>query len=324
MSRLLVLGFAALLLGFPAAASAGQPQCGDEVTTDVRLEADLLECPGDGLVATAPSITIDLDHQRLDGTGTGTGIRVLAADVTIRDGRIADFENGVKLPADGVGNAWLAGLELSHNDRGVALFGDSPWTGGSDGSVTIRNSRIHRNGLGVTANFWFHQTRISHSTVNANGSGISFRESRGATLSRNRIAANERTGVNFDFAGGGLVQRNVIDRNGYWGVIAYRSSQLTLAGNAVRRNAGGGAQVQDGFATIEGNAFTANDGPGLAVSSFLESRSLWPIRRNTANRNTGYGIAAAQPGFVGSGNVARHNGEAAQCLNFACARRPGR
>ena len=59
--RLLVLGAAALLLGLPASASAAQPQCGEVVTTDVTLEADLLACPGDGLVVAAPDVTIDLN-----------------------------------------------------------------------------------------------------------------------------------------------------------------------------------------------------------------------------------------------------------------------
>jgi nitrous oxidase accessory protein NosD len=323
--RLLVLGVAALALGLPASAVAVQPQCGDVVTADVTLEADLLECPGDGLVVAAPDVTIDLDFHRVDGTGAGTGIDVKAPDVTIRNGRISDFANGVRLPSEGVGAAWLADLNVSYSDRGVALLGDSPWSGGSDGSVTLLSSRLHHNRIGLAASFWFHQTLVSESTIKANGSGISFRESRGGTVSRSRILGNEGTGVGFDFAGGGRVQANVIDANAHWGLIAHRSSGLILRGNAVTRNGtageyAGGAHVLEGSATIEGNTFNENVGPGLALYENLESRSLWPIHRNTANRNTGYGIVAAQVGFAGTGNVAKQNGERAQCFNFECVR----
>ena len=308
------------MLGLPASASAAQPGCGDAVTADVTLEADLLDCPGDGLVVTAPGVTIDLDSHRVDGSGAGTGIDVQAPGVTVRDGRISGFQNGVRLPSAGVGEALLADLNVGSSDRGVALPGDVPWGSGNDGSVRILDSRIHHNRIGVAASFWLHQTHIGDSTIKANASGISFRDSRGATVSGNRIAGNDGPGLTFDFAGGGRVEDNVIDRNGFWGLIANRSSGLVLAGNSVTRNESGGAHVVDGLATIEGNAFNRNDGPGLSLSEFLETRSLWPIHRNVANRNTSFGILAAQPGFVGTGNIAKHNGEPAQCFNFACAR----
>ncbi len=49
------------------------PRC-TVVTADVRLSADLLDCPGSGLVIAASGITIDLAGHTVAGTGSGAGI----------------------------------------------------------------------------------------------------------------------------------------------------------------------------------------------------------------------------------------------------------
>ena len=86
---------------------------------------------------------------------------------------------------------------------------------------------------------------------------------------------------------------------------------------AVRSLAAAGAFINEGLARIEHNEFNQNLGFGLALYEFLESRSRWPIHFNTANRNLVVGITAAQLGFTGIGNVAKHNGST-QCANFPC------
>ena len=48
--------------------------CGATITSDVRLDTDLINCPGNGLVIGASGITIDLRGHTIDGTGDGFGI----------------------------------------------------------------------------------------------------------------------------------------------------------------------------------------------------------------------------------------------------------
>ena len=57
----------------PGAAQAADPACGDTITTDTTLHADLVNCPGDGLVIGANNITLNLNGHRSTGLGTLSG-----------------------------------------------------------------------------------------------------------------------------------------------------------------------------------------------------------------------------------------------------------
>jgi hypothetical protein len=309
-------------------AHADGPQCGDVVTQDVVLQADLLECPGDGLVIAGDDITVDLNYHRIDGTGTeaAAGVRIMAREVTLRHGLITDFDRGVQVHGDGLEDVWLADLNISAGNRGIVMGGGGLGSPVGGGTVTILSSNIHHNsGTGISAGgFWGHKTHIGDTTLEANGgSGAVFRDSSGGTFYRSRIVGNHAAGIAFDFAGGGRVETSLITRNGTYGVGANRSSGLVLLGNTVTFNGragefSGGAFVNEGSARIEHNTFNQNLGFGLALYEFLETRSQWPINHNTANRNLEIGITAAQLGFTGIGNVAKQNGDPAQCVNFPC------
>ena len=55
-------------------------------------------CPGDGLVVGADSITLDLGRRTLDGTGNGAGIRLAGRrGVTIKGGTVREFATGIAL-----------------------------------------------------------------------------------------------------------------------------------------------------------------------------------------------------------------------------------
>src|SRR4051794_9534004 len=108
----MVVGIGVALAGAPDA-GASEPQCGDVVTEDVVLHADLLECPGDGLVIDGDDVTVDLNYHRVDGTGTGAGVRIMAREVTLRHGLVTDFDAGVQVHGDGLEDAWLADLNIS-------------------------------------------------------------------------------------------------------------------------------------------------------------------------------------------------------------------
>ena len=117
---------------------------------------------------------------------------------------------------------------------------------------------------------------------------------------------------------------NVLSRNGVWGLFGFRSGGMTVADNEVTLNGtpgelSGGAYTSEGGTRFVRNEFSFNTGDGLRVAEDEEHRAEWPIRDNVAIANTGWGINA-QPGFPNSGNVARRNGQKAQCLNVVCRR----
>src|SRR3954452_15776286 len=89
----------AALAALPAAsAHAAVLNCGDSVTQDTRLDADVGPWPANtfGLVGNAPTATLDLHGHRVLGTGrTGDGIHVNSLGVTVTDGRIDGFATGV-------------------------------------------------------------------------------------------------------------------------------------------------------------------------------------------------------------------------------------
>jgi len=83
-------------------ASASQPSCGGIVTADTKLNRDLLDCSGDGIVIGADNITLDLHRHTVDGASTAgaegpdVGIRNDGHDgVTIKGGTVQELDFGL-------------------------------------------------------------------------------------------------------------------------------------------------------------------------------------------------------------------------------------
>ena len=78
MKRLCGFGIAvvalAALFGTGGQAIAAQVSCGQVITQDTRVDNDLIDCPGDGLVIGADDVTLDLNRHTIDGTGVGIGV----------------------------------------------------------------------------------------------------------------------------------------------------------------------------------------------------------------------------------------------------------
>src|SRR5215207_5226921 len=71
----LTLATAAALVSASAATGAGGPACGDPITADLVLEADLIGC-STGLVVAADDITIDLNGHLIEGQSSVAGAGV--------------------------------------------------------------------------------------------------------------------------------------------------------------------------------------------------------------------------------------------------------
>jgi hypothetical protein len=89
---LAAVGLPATVTVAASSSDGTSPSCGS-VFTDVRLDADLVDCPAAGLVVGAPGITIDLNGHVIDGTGSGVGIDNNGRhdDIHITGGRVTGF-----------------------------------------------------------------------------------------------------------------------------------------------------------------------------------------------------------------------------------------
>jgi parallel beta-helix repeat protein len=87
----------ACLVGSAVRGAVADDLCGATVTGDLKLDHDLI-CVGDGLVAGADGIRIDLNGHTLAGSGGGVGILAGGrADVTIAGGVVRNFAVAVRL-----------------------------------------------------------------------------------------------------------------------------------------------------------------------------------------------------------------------------------
>ena len=97
-----VLSLAATSAAGVAPAGAAGPGCGSVVTGSVVLQADLVNCPADGLIVGAPNTRIDLNGRTISGTNAAgsVGIRINGhLNVTIPSSApfasIAEFTVGI-------------------------------------------------------------------------------------------------------------------------------------------------------------------------------------------------------------------------------------
>src|SRR5262245_8548444 len=107
LAGLAAAGAAAFAAGPAAASPTAAVHCGQTLTTSVKLKADLVDCPGDGLVIGASGITVDLNGHTIDGVSTSTdcdadprGLPAGIANhggfdrVTVGNGTIRQFDTG--------------------------------------------------------------------------------------------------------------------------------------------------------------------------------------------------------------------------------------
>jgi hypothetical protein len=163
---ILALSLVAATPTLPAAAQA-QPSCGDTITQDTTLTADLSGCSGFAAVIVTGDTTLDLGGHTVSGDAN-VGIIAGQGTLTIRDGTVSGFLSGVAIAKGG--NAYITRITAVGNDVGfqvahaTALFdrdvashnrGDgfnavsSP---GTSVAATFLHNRADRNGgLGIDA-----------------------------------------------------------------------------------------------------------------------------------------------------------------------------
>ena len=73
---LLATGAAISVSAFTASQARAAPvACGDTITVDTKLDADLVDCPNNGIVIGANGVTLDLNGHTIDGDGECSATR---------------------------------------------------------------------------------------------------------------------------------------------------------------------------------------------------------------------------------------------------------
>ncbi len=268
-------------------ALASHVGCGDRITTDMRLDSDLVDCPNNGIVIGADGVTLNLNGHTIGGDGApatqcnprrkicDVGIVSVGHDgVTVRGGSVREFDIGVF-----VGKAnrnELVAISSSRNlffgiivlDSARSLVRDSS---GSD------NPSPEGDGLGL---FGSHDIRIVDNTFRGNGLGMHVEDSSDNLISGNVIARNTQPGILME-ADRNQVRRNRCARNGVCIDVA------TGSGNVVARNRASRGLVGVWIENGRGNLVAHN----VVVGA----------------RRAGIRLGIGTPSIGGANNVVRRN-----------------
>jgi Periplasmic copper-binding protein (NosD) len=345
------------LLLIAAAPASAQPACGEVITEDTTLTADL-NCGSDvALVIGAPGVTLDLGGHHIS---CGTGVRNPGfAGVTIRNGSITFDDQGVLLigatgntirDLDIDGLIW--GIELRDSDRNrivanelISALIDLDET--SDNNVLRDNVTRGREGLiGISGS---HNRAVRNVVWAGDTGAMSVYRGHHNELLRNTIVAERATLLAVIESDDNLIADNhLVQYSASYGEAgirvtgssrnvfrANRMSDVPLgvalesgADNVFRRNVVEG-QVLPTFIYTEPDGFRVQ---AAATGTLLQNNQVrdfeddgidveapgTTIRRNSSNDNGDLGIEAV-PGVIdGGGNTASGNGNPLQCTNVFC------
>jgi parallel beta-helix repeat protein len=302
------------LTGSLAATSSASPrgdrstlQCGDTVTTDFALHADLTHCPDNGIVIGADEITVDLHGHTVEGDGTlvdcadgqscDVGIDNTAGHdgVVIMNGSVREFALGAFVL--GASGNRVRDLSTTENAFVGLLIGESTGT-----RIAHVSSTDNGEGSAGILIFDSHDNRIEHSTVARNGDGGIV----AANSDGNQIVDNFVSGDPF---GGTVLQRssrNVVARNhaaGNGDDLIVSGDENTVAHNLIsdalgceENGCGAGIAVEDGHDNVlTANRIARTHREGIRVNNFdPEHPSSSTVIRGNLVRGAGNdGIAVA-------------------------------
>ncbi|GAB2691794.1 NosD domain-containing protein [Thalassiella azotivora] len=334
------------------AAGPGTPACGDVLTQDTVLTADLV-CPdGQGLVL-GDGVTLDLGGHRLVGPGRDVpavavayaGDATWVPGVAVRNGVVdgwrtgAAFESGSSATEPHVVDAidfrdvaeavtaseatlHVSRVTVTDADRGVGVIFTS---------ATVSDSTFTR--VGVVGDAHTGSVSFSRSTMRDSALVLRCTEA-GCSADQCEILGNTR--VNEASSGGGVYTGNLVAGNDTGIDMSDWGSWFEVAGNVFRGNgvAVVGGDAWFGGREVRGNTFLGNDlGYGgrrandrLLDNTFVRNGDAVHVTEanglelggNRAYLSSGRGIHATGEVTDLGGNRARGNGTEPQCLGVTC------
>jgi parallel beta-helix repeat protein len=309
-------------------ALASHVRCGDAITQDTKLDSDLVNCAGDGIVIGASDITLDLGGHTIDGTGRGrySGVRngVYFGSkgydrVTIKNGAIRNFGQFgvlvVGVDANALRDLVVSEMVGEPGEPGGGIAVGNSWApnGGwpleYPSHTVIEGNTIVRNlgALGVIGS----ENLIRGNLVTENYSGIGLGGDRDR-IEENIVSRNRTDGISLIGADENRVEENSVFGNRRGIRIATPSDNNRLEENSVTRNGTGLILEGTDKNTMEENLVTRNY-RGIVLASHADQNR---ILRNSASENLFAGIVVnarrrgshLASGTLVEGNTANHNG----------------
>lgn len=262
----LLLSAIVLVLMSLAAQSAPALECGEEITGNVKLTADLGPCPGIGLNildhAGATNITVNLNGHSILGSGAGAGLNLFTHDVTIKGpGSIVNFGTGIQISS--TLRVMIYDLTLLDNISGVKIK-NSGW-------INVFDNSIRGGTRGVTG-------------MNPDDAGNIF-------FYRNTISGHSGAGVDVGVSDP-VISENVISQNGV-GIVALGLGAPAVLGNRISNNQTDGIRLGgiEACGSIEDNDINSNGGNGILLSGMSHNCLA---RNNRIRNNHAVGISLSK------------------------------
>ena len=294
---LVVAGFTVLGGG---QALASHVRCGDTITTDTKLDRDLVNCPNNGIVIGADNITLDLNGHTIDG------------DDALVDPCPGFCDEGVDNTA-GHNGVTIEGGSIQEFARGVIVLGAS--------GTRLRHLSVANNTfIGITVGDDSARSRIEGNSITDNGLvGLAlFASPRGGNrVERNRVSGSGEIGLLVEDAAGNRITKNTFSDNVEVGMLIL-GDHNQASRNRVLRNGDGMIIVGNDNAITWNHVTDAPGCPqdgevgcGFGISFEGGAGNLIAHNFVTGARNAGIRVAAFEPdtppavGTVVRGNLVR-------------------
>ena len=311
----------------PAQGLVADPACGDTITVDTTLQADLIGCPSNGLVIGADDLTLDLNGHTIDGdaalqdpcpddTSCDWGVDNGAghSGLTVVNGTVTDFDFGVVV--GGAEDIVLSRLTATDNiSSGIVVFDST--------QVRIRHSTVARNGLDTDFSglgiFNTSDGVLSDTLVRHNGDiGLYAEGMDDQRIVGNTFSGNPEAGLLFD-GSGNVLTRNFVSRNGDG--IAFAGDANVVTDNRITRSlgcpdgCGNGISYEGGTGSVFAWNIVSRAQVGIRVDAYTGLANHTVVRRNIIRRSARDDIAI-NPEHVGrvrntrvAGNIVTRAGD---------------
>jgi parallel beta-helix repeat protein len=268
--------------------------CGATITSDTKLDRDLVNCPNNGIVIGADNITLDLNGHVIDGDGTEFSacppdepcdVGVVHLDrhrVTIKGGSVREFSLGVLVV--GATDNRVIDLAVSNNLFSGLLVAESSHSEIERVSASANGLTTDQAGISI---FDSSELTIAQNAVFENGDiGFFIGGLDDSSIEKNLISGNPEAAIILEGSGNELSHNRV--RKGDDGIIvvgdANRVSRNWLSGTGCPSDCGFGISLEGGSGNlIEANAVAHFHQAGIRVASFEPDTP--PTLDNTVSGN---------------------------------------
>lgn len=287
---LLVVGaaIAVMAIGTPLASASSSPWF---INSDTTLTADF----SGQIVVVGSGVTLNCAGHLVSGDGSGVGINVVVAGVSVKNCRVQAFVTGIQTTSDAT---HIVGNDVAYNGEGIRL------AGATNADVSA-NTAAHNQAWGIIAAEGTNGAVITGNAANNNGElGIALNTATGNRVSDNSANNNGGNGFDLLLSSGNQILNNASAHNGGGGFSLINGSDNTVTGNSATNDTGGGFWFNDSSSnTVSNNAAFRNGSVGFFVffgsqfNVFSRNRGCQNVFVDAADISTGAGNTWANNRF---------------------------